>query len=77
MDSLRLKVDNIEAKGEIARFEQFLLLSLCFHKSVCCRGVYMRVSVNITVSNNMIVICLTLSPSTNLQKMTSSKISAN
>ena len=26
-------------KGEIARFEQFLLLSLCFQKACCCRGV--------------------------------------
>ena len=26
-------------KGEIARFVQFLLLSLCFQKAVCCRGV--------------------------------------
>ena len=32
------KVENIVAKGEIARFEQFLLLSLCFQKSVCCRS---------------------------------------
>ena len=27
------KVENIVAKGEIARFEQFLLLSKCFQKS--------------------------------------------
>ena len=37
---------NIVAKGEIARFEQFLLLSLRFQKAVCYRGasesVYMR-----------------------------------
>ena len=26
-------------KGEIARFEQFLLLSPCFQKVDCCRGV--------------------------------------
>ena len=26
---------NIVAKGEIAHFEQFLLLSLCFQKTVC------------------------------------------
>ena len=30
------------AKGEIARFEQFYLLSLCFQKAVCCRGVSKR-----------------------------------
>ena len=29
-------------KGEIARFEQFLLLSLCFQKAVCSRGVRKR-----------------------------------
>ena len=39
MDKLWLKVENIVAKGEIARFEQFLLLSLCFQKAVCCKGV--------------------------------------
>ena len=38
MDNLRLKVENIVAKGEIARFEQFLLMSLSFQKAVCCRG---------------------------------------
>ena len=37
MDNLWLKVENIEAKGEMACFEQFLLLSLCFLKAVCCR----------------------------------------
>ena len=37
MDILWLKVENIVAKGEIAYFEQFLLLSLCFQKAVCCR----------------------------------------
>ena len=37
MDNLLLKVENIVAKGEIARFEQFLLLSQCFQKAV--RGV--------------------------------------
>ena len=42
MDNPRLKVENIVAKGEIARFEQFLLLSLCFQKAVCCRGVRKR-----------------------------------
>ena len=39
MDNLWLKVENIVAKGEIACFEQFFLLSLCFQKAVCCRGV--------------------------------------
>ena len=42
MDNLLQKVENIVAKGEIARFEQFLLLSLCFQKAVCCRGFKMR-----------------------------------
>ena len=42
MNYLWLKVENIVAKGEIARFEQFLLLSLCFQKAVCCRGVRKR-----------------------------------
>ena len=32
MDNLWLKVENILAKGEIALFVQFLLLSLCFSK---------------------------------------------
>ena len=39
MDNLWLKAENIVSKGEIAHFEQFLLLSLCFQKAVCCRGV--------------------------------------
>ena len=39
MDNLWPKVENIVAKGEIARSEQFLLLSLCFQKAVCCRGI--------------------------------------
>ena len=39
MDNLWRKVENIVAKGEIACFEQFLLLSLCFPKGVWCRGV--------------------------------------
>ena len=42
MDNLWLKVENIVAKREIARFEQFLLLSLCFQKAVCCRGIRKR-----------------------------------
>ena len=39
MDNPWLKVINIVAKGEIACFEQFLLLSICFEKAVCCRSV--------------------------------------
>ena len=39
MDNLWLKVKNIVAKGEIARFQEFFLLSLCFQKAVYCRGV--------------------------------------
>ena len=42
MDNLWLKMENIVAKGEIARFVQFLLLSLCFQIAVCCRGVGKR-----------------------------------
>ena len=42
MDNLWLKVENIVSKGEIARFEQFPFLSLCFQKAVCCRGVRKR-----------------------------------
>ena len=34
IDNLWLKVENIVTKEENARFEQFLLLSLCFQKSV-------------------------------------------
>ena len=30
------------ARGEIARFDQFLLSSICFQKAVCCRGVRKR-----------------------------------
>ena len=41
-DNLWLKVESIVAKGEIARFEQFLLLSLCFQKAICWRGVRKR-----------------------------------
>ena len=44
-DNIWLKVENIVAKWEIARFVQFLHLSLCFQKAVCCRAsesVYMR-----------------------------------
>ena len=39
IDNLSLKMENIVAKGEIARFEQFILLTLCFKKAVCCRGI--------------------------------------
>ena len=51
IDNLWLKVENIVSKEEIVRFEQFLLLSLCFQKAVCCRAeasesVYMRERVN-------------------------------
>ena len=38
-------MENIVAKGEIACFEQFLLLSLCFEKSSAAeasKSVYMR-----------------------------------
>ena len=42
LDNLWLKVENIVSKGEIAHFEQFLLLSPCFQKAVCCRGVRNR-----------------------------------
>ena len=38
------------SKGEIARIEQFLLLSQCFQKAVCCRGVYMRERVKIILN---------------------------
>ena len=41
MYNLLLKQENIVAKGEIARFKQFLLVSPCFQKAVCYR-VYMR-----------------------------------
>ena len=39
MDNLWLKVENIVANGENACYEQFLLLSLCFQKAVCCSKV--------------------------------------
>ena len=35
-------MENIVAKGETARSEQFLLLSLCFQKAVFCRDVRKR-----------------------------------
>ena len=34
MNNLWLNVESIVAKGEIARFEQFLPLSLCFHINI-------------------------------------------
>ena len=49
MDNLGLKVENIVAKREIACFEQFLLLSLCFQKpfdAEASESVYMRGRVN-------------------------------
>ena len=49
MDNLSLKVENVVAKGEIARFEQFLLLSLCLKKLSAAKmseSVYMREMVN-------------------------------
>ena len=42
MDNLCLKVENIMAKGEMAHFKKFRLLSLCFQKDVCCKGVRKR-----------------------------------
>ena len=39
VDNLWLKEENIVAKGEIARFDKFLLFSLCFQNNVCFRGV--------------------------------------
>ena len=42
MDNLWLKLENIVAKEEIACFEQFLLLSLCFQKTICYRSVRKR-----------------------------------
>ena len=42
-------VENIVAKGEINRFEQFLLMSQCFQKPSAAEAseiVYMRVMVN-------------------------------
>ena len=49
-DFLWLKVKNIVVKGEIACFEQFVLLSLCFQKAVCCSGVGGRLSWSTTQS---------------------------
>ena len=51
MDNLWLKVENIVAKGEIACFEQFLLLSLYFQNTVCCRSVRKRLYEGNSLSN--------------------------
>ena len=43
-----IKVENIVSKGEIARFEQFIRLSLCFKKpysTEASESVFMRKSV--------------------------------
>ena len=48
------KIKNIVAKGEIAHFEQLLLLSQCFKKSSAARAsesVYMWESVNQSVQS--------------------------
>ena len=42
MDILCLKVENSVAKGAFAGFGPFLLLSLCFQKAVCYRGIIKR-----------------------------------
>ena len=47
MENLYNWMDNLKSgkhcgKGVIARFEQFLLLSLCIQKAVCCRGIIKR-----------------------------------
>ena len=54
MDNLWQKVENIVAKGEIARFVQFLLLSLCFQKAVweASESVYMRERVKTSIFEN-------------------------
>ena len=36
------RVRNMLTQEEIARFKQFLLLSTCFKKAVCCRGIKKR-----------------------------------
>ena len=46
------------AKGEIARFEQFLLLSLCFQKGFCCRGVRESVYMRKGVKGTVLYICV-------------------
>ena len=44
--STRIRVENMVTKGEIARLEQFLLMSPCFQKAVytaeAAEAVYMR-----------------------------------
>ena len=56
MDTLWLKVKNIVAKWEIARFEQFLLFSLCFQKAVSCRSVYMREMVKTPAKRKLLML---------------------
>ena len=53
MDNLWLKVENIVANGEIARFVQILLLSLCFQIAVCCRGVRKRLKCQHSTSETL------------------------
>ena len=54
MDNLWLKVENIVVKGEIACFELFLLLSLCFQKAVSAaeasESIYMKERVKYKIS---------------------------
>ena len=50
MENLWLKVENMVSKGEIACFEQFLLLSLCFKKpsaAEASESFYMRERVKV------------------------------
>ena len=54
MDNLWQKVEHIVAKGEIACFVQFLLLSLCFQKAVCCRGVRKRLYIHYPHTKNLL-----------------------
>ena len=55
MDNLWLKVENIVAKGEIARFEQFLLLWLCFQKATeAPEGIYIRERVKNVLEENIV-----------------------
>ena len=56
------RVENIVAKGEIARFEQFLLLSQCFLKlsaAEASESVYMRERVNTLYAFIMTLFMLT------------------
>ena len=56
MDNISLKVENIVTKGEIARYEQFLLMSLCFQKAVCCRGVRKRLYIDMRERVNTLIL---------------------